>query len=69
MLRDNPRDFSEDRRGCSSEVQEVVLRCLRKDPDQRFQSMTDVKDALEQIYFASRSGILQMHSGVWKVSP
>ena len=45
------------------EVQDVVMRCLRKDPDQRFQSMGDVKNALEQIYFASRSGIMQLSSG------
>ena len=28
--------------------------------------MGDVKAALEQIYFASRSGILQAQSGMWK---
>ena len=48
------------------EVQDIVTRCLKKDPDQRFQSMTDVKTALEHIYFATRSGIMTLTSGVWK---
>src|SRR5205823_4753891 len=30
------------------------------------QAMTDVKNALEQVWFASRSGILQLGSGEWK---
>ncbi len=42
------------------------MKCLRKDPDQRFQSMRDVKSAIEQIYFASRSGVMQLSSGMWR---
>jgi eukaryotic-like serine/threonine-protein kinase len=66
VLRDNPASFSKAGVEAPAEVEEVVMRCLRKDPDQRYQSMSDVKDAVEQIYFASRSGILQFASGVWK---
>jgi serine/threonine-protein kinase len=67
VLRDNPREFSQAGVDAPPEVQDVVMRCLRKDPDQRYQSMEDAKNALEQIYFASRSGIMQMSaSGVWK---
>ena len=65
ILRDEPRKFP-DGPDAPDDVREVVLRCLRKDPDQRYQSMTDVKAVLEQLYFASRSGILQAHSGMWK---
>jgi serine/threonine-protein kinase len=65
ILRDAPRKFP-DGPGIPEDVREVVMRCLRKDPDQRYQSMTDVKDALEQLYFASRSGILQAQSGTWR---
>jgi serine/threonine-protein kinase len=65
ILRDQPRKFPAEL-DIAEDVQEVVLRCLRKDPDQRYQSMTDVKAALEQLYFASRSGILQAQSGMWK---
>ncbi len=65
ILRDEPAPFGEDL-AIPDDVRDVVLRCLRKDPDQRFQSMGDVKAALEQIYFASRSGIMQAQSGMWK---
>jgi serine/threonine-protein kinase len=59
VLRDNPRDFALTGSDAPHEVQEVVARCLRKDPDQRYQAMQDAMNALEQIYFAGRSGILQ----------
>jgi len=67
VLRDTPRDLV--KAGATDappEVQEIVMRCLRKDPDQRYQSMADVKNSIEQIYFASRSGVMQFSSGVWK---
>jgi serine/threonine protein kinase/tetratricopeptide (TPR) repeat protein len=66
VLRDTPRGFDKAGLEVPPELREVVLRCLRKDPDQRYQSMTDVKTALEQIYFASRSGIVTQTSGVWR---
>ncbi len=66
VLRDNPKEFSKLNVQAPAEVQDIVMRCLRKDPDQRIQSMRDVKNALEQIYFASRSGIMHLTSGEWK---
>ena len=60
VLRDDPREFSKTGVDAPPEVQDAVMRCLRKDPDQRFQSMADVKNAIEQIYFASRSGVMQI---------
>ena len=66
VLRDTPRDLEKAAPDTSPEVQAIILRCLRKDADQRYQSMTDVKMAIEQIYFAARSGIMMMSSGVWK---
>lgn len=66
VLRDNPQEFSKSSADAPAEVQDLVMRCLRKDPDQRFQSMRDVKNELETIYFASRSGVMQMVSGEWK---
>jgi serine/threonine-protein kinase len=59
VLRDNPRDIALTGSDSPPELQEVVARCLRKDPDQRYQAMQDAMNALEQIYFAGRSGILQ----------
>ena len=63
VLRDEPREFAQAGIEAPPELHEVIRRCLRKDPDQRYQSMRDVKDSLEQIYFASRSGTMQMASG------
>jgi eukaryotic-like serine/threonine-protein kinase len=69
VLRDSPKEFSQSSVDAPPELQDVVIRCLRKDPDQRFQSMGDVKSAIEQIYFASRSGVITLApgvSGAWK---
>jgi serine/threonine-protein kinase len=68
ILRDEPRPFPDgsDVPGIPEDVRDVVMRCLRKDPDQRYQAMGDVKAGLEQLYFATRSGILQAQSGLWK---
>ncbi len=66
VLRDNPTGLSKTGVDAPPEMRETVMRCLRKDPDQRYQSMADVKNAIEQIYFASRSGVIQFSSGVWK---
>jgi eukaryotic-like serine/threonine-protein kinase len=66
VLRDDPDGFSKTSVDAPTEMQDAVMRCLRKDPDQRYQSMADVKNSIEQIYFASRSGVMQFSSGVWK---
>ena len=41
----------------------MVRAACARIPDQRYQSMQDAKNALEQIYFAGRSGILQPRHG------
>jgi serine/threonine-protein kinase len=66
VLRDTPRKFAGNGMDAPVELQEVVMRCLRKDPDQRYQAMQDVRNALEQIYFASRTGILQSAADLLK---
>jgi serine/threonine-protein kinase len=67
VLRDHPRELAKAGVDAPEEVQDIITRCMKKDPDQRFQSMTDVKNALEQIYFATRSGVMTLGaSGVWK---
>jgi Tol biopolymer transport system component/predicted Ser/Thr protein kinase len=45
---DTPRD-----------LEKIVTRCLRKDPDRRFQNMADVKVALEELKEESESGKLE----------
>jgi serine/threonine protein kinase len=39
-----------------AEVERVVMRCLRKDPARRFQTMADLKVALEELKEQSDSG-------------
>ena len=41
---------------CPPEVARVITRCLRKDPERRFQHMGDVKVALEEVKEESESG-------------
>ena len=71
VLRDEPRPFAAyGITNLPEGAEELVMHCLRKDPDQRWQSMGDVKETLERQYFAVRaggSGILSA-SGVWKAA-
>jgi serine/threonine protein kinase/Tfp pilus assembly protein PilF len=48
ILRDEPRPFPEIHAAIPEPLKQHVTRCLRKDPGQRFQSMLEVKLALEQ---------------------
>jgi len=65
VLRDDPRPFDKNAADIPQELRDIILRCMRKDVDQRYQSLADVKDSLEQIYFASRAGTMSSMSGVW----
>ena len=46
--------------GLPHDLQKTILRCLRKDPDKRFQHMDDVCVALEELKEESDSGKLDM---------
>jgi len=70
VLRDEPRPFQTLGVGdIPSEVEEIIMRCLRKDPDQRWQAVNDIKDGLERQYFAIRAGasVILSTSGVWSM--
>lgn len=54
ILKDNPPPIPD----APAELEKVILRCLRKDPDRRYQTMRDVKNALEEIKEDSESGRL-----------
>jgi eukaryotic-like serine/threonine-protein kinase len=56
VLRDQPPPLSADG-GVPRELESLIHRCLRKDPDRRIQSMRDVKVILEDLKEESESGV------------
>jgi eukaryotic-like serine/threonine-protein kinase len=56
VLREQPKAPSEVVTGLPRELERLILRCLRKDPDRRFQHMLDVKVELLEIKEESESG-------------
>jgi len=49
VMREQPKAPSEVASGVPRDLERVILRCLRKEADRRYQSMADVKLELEQI--------------------
>ncbi len=58
ILRDEPKPICELAPETPREVERVVNRCLRKNPERRFQHMADLKVALEELKEESNSGAL-----------
>jgi Tol biopolymer transport system component len=58
IMRDQPKPASQIVDGLPREVDKIVARCLRKDPARRFQTMTDLKLALEDVKEDLDSGAL-----------
>ena len=59
VVRDKPKVPSEIAPSVPRDLEKVILRCLCKEPDRRFQHMLDVKLDLEQIKEESDSGRAQ----------
>ena len=55
ILAEDPKPPSEIVPSISAELEKTILRCLRKDPDRRYQTMADLKVALEDIDLESSS--------------
>ena len=55
VLRDTPKDLSQCGVMVPGEVQEIMGRCLLKNPAERFQHISELKSALEDIYIAMRA--------------
>jgi Tol biopolymer transport system component len=49
VLREEPKPVSHSREGVPRELERVITRCLRKDPERRWQSMADIKIALREL--------------------
>jgi len=67
ILREDPKPISQVAEGMPREVERIVRRCLRKDPEHRFQVMADLRVALEEYKEESDSGALEA-SGVAKTT-
>ena len=57
-MREEPKPVSQIHEGLPRELDRVIGRCLRKDPDRRWQSIADVKVALRELKEESDSGEL-----------
>src|SRR3954471_18398410 len=58
ILRDEPKPPSSLCHGVPRELEKIIVRCLRKDPNHRWQNMLDVRIALEELKQESDSGTL-----------
>ena len=58
VLREEPKPASEIVEGLPRELERIIARCLRKSPERRFQTMADLKVALEELKEESDSGSL-----------
>jgi serine/threonine protein kinase/Tol biopolymer transport system component len=56
ILRDEPPPPSQLAANVPHDLEKIILRCLRKDPERRFQNMADVRVALLELKEESESG-------------
>ena len=60
ILHEEPKPVGEIREGVPPELEKLIMRCLRKDPQRRAQHMADIKVALEDLKEESDSGKLHV---------
>jgi len=58
LLKDDPKPVSAVVQDIPRDLEKIIARCLRKDPDHRFQYIADVKVALEEVKEELESGKL-----------
>jgi Tol biopolymer transport system component len=58
ILREEPKPAGQVVEGLPRELERIIMRCLRKSPERRFQTMPDLKVALEELKAESDSGAL-----------
>ncbi len=57
ILKEDPTPPSQVGGGIPPELEKIILRCLRKDPARRYQTMADLKVALEDLSEGSATGM------------
>jgi Tol biopolymer transport system component len=60
ILKDEPRPVSSILPDVPRDLEKIISRCLRKDPERRFQTMADLRVALEELKEESDSGKLTL---------
>lgn len=63
ILHTEPKAASEISAGVPTELDKIIARCLRKDPERRAQGIADIKLALEELKQESESGTLSGQVG------
>jgi eukaryotic-like serine/threonine-protein kinase len=58
ILREEPKPVGQVVEGLPRELERIIARCLRKDPERRFQTTPDLRVALEELKEESDSGTL-----------
>ncbi len=59
ILRDDPKPISQENLAVPSELERVVVQCLRKDPERRLQTALDIRNALEEVRHEIESGSMR----------
>jgi Tol biopolymer transport system component/tRNA A-37 threonylcarbamoyl transferase component Bud32 len=62
ILKDEPKPVSSIMPDVPRDLEKIISRCLRKDPERRFQTMADLRVALEELKEESDSGTLSVGS-------
>ena len=62
ILREEPKGIE----GAPRDLEKIIARCLRKDPERRWQTMPDLKIALQDLKEESDSGALAQAAGILK---
>jgi eukaryotic-like serine/threonine-protein kinase len=60
VLREEPKPINQIVEGVPRELERIIARCLRKNPERRWQTMADLKVALEDLKEESDSGSLSV---------
>jgi eukaryotic-like serine/threonine-protein kinase len=76
ILREEPKPAGQVVDGLPRELERIIARCLRKDPERRFQTTSDLKVTLEELKEESDSGTLgvvtrprhQLRGVVWVIA-